>query len=90
MKKNSNRLNVNMQKYLVSVCVILLLGSVIGMNGITFGDANNSRAQGGPEPLIKPLAPTIDLNTLPAYPHQNLTIYGAAPQDVSGESIASG
>ncbi len=90
MKENNKRLNVSMQKYLVSLCVILLFGSFIGMSGIAFGDANNSRAAGGPAPFVAPLPPLIDLKLITAYPHQNLTIYGASKEEYSGQALATG
>ena len=42
MKKIGNRLNRNMKKLVVAICVILLLGSII-ISGISFGNVNNSK-----------------------------------------------
>ncbi len=83
MKKIGNRLNRNMKKLVVAICVILLLGSII-ISGISFGNVNNSKPRGYVIPEL------IDLNVTTGAMHQNLTIYGPAKEAFSGQSVATG
>ncbi|MCK5562195.1 MAG: FG-GAP repeat protein, partial [Thermoplasmata archaeon] len=91
---NNSKKKKNIKIFFVVICIFLLLGNIICLREIVTANSNlkinGLSVAGGPMPIGNPIPPIVDLNTSTAYPHQNLTIYGAAQEDYSGESIASG